>query len=439
MQSLFDTDEFKGYSAQWHSRQAELARRKGYYDGSVYRNVRMTVGPLAPRLYKGIKSLYLPLSRAVDVDAGIIPGHWAWEEDAPDTWEEARKQVFAWSNWITQGVLYCHYGAVFGLSGLKVADVRDLGQVQVIPCSPEYFMLVETDRYNRTPMLGFWLEHVQGPDGKQEYAEVITPQEIRTFIDGKPASIDGRPERYPNALGFVPMVEVKHKETGDPLGECTYQMAIPLLDEVNELASYLADVIKKNVEPQWVISGAEGTDLVKSGDNVWFLPNPQAKAMPLVGNVDIAGVAEFIDRIAANVNGALPELAYDELKQKAQIATATIELQLGELVLKIKRCRPNYDQGLIEALRMAGRAAATMGLGDVAVLDDEALALDDDRPVLPVNPLDQIALESARLGLEMQKSMSEGDGLMGASASSATGQRDRSLDSGGNDGNGIQS
>lgn len=430
MDSIFSTDEFKSYASRWHSRQAELTRRKGYYDGSVYRNVRMTIGPLAPRLYKGIKSLYLPLSRAVDVDAGIIPGEWAWEEDAPDVWDAARQQIFDWSNWRTQGVLYVHYGAVFGLSGLKVADVRDMAQVQVIPCSPEYFMLVETDRYNRTPMLGFWLEHQHNDAGDlQEYAEVITPAEIRTFLDGKPASIEGRPERYPNELGFVPMVEVKHKETGDPLGECTYQLAIPLLDEVNELASYLADVIKKNVEPQWVISGAEGTDLVKSGDNVWFLPNPQAKAMPLVGNVDIGGVAEFIDRIAANVNGALPELAYDELKQKAQIATATIELQLGELVLKIKRCRPNYDQGLIEALRMAGRAAATMGLGDVAVLDDEALSFDEERPVLPVNPLDKIALESAELSLEMQRSMGQGDGLMGQ----ASGQRDRSLDGGGRD------
>lgn len=431
MDSIFSTDEFKPYASRWHARQQELERREHYYDGSVYRKVSTALGPLAPRLYKGIKSLYLPLSRAVDVDAGIIPGGWAWEEDAPEAWDTARKQVFDWSNWRTQGVLYVHYGAVFGLSGLKVADVRDLGQVQVIPCSPEYFMLVETNRYNRTPALGFWLEHQTGPDGnKQEYAEVITPDEIRTFIDGKPAGIDGRPERYPNELGFVPMVEIKHKETGDPLGECTYQLAIPLLDEVNELASYLADVIKKNVEPQWVISGAEGTDLVKSGDNVWFLPNPQAKAMPLVGNVDIGGVAEFIDRIAANVNGALPELAYDELKAKTQIATATIELQLGELVLKAKRCRPNYDQGLIEALRMAGRAAATMGLSDISVLDDESLTFDEERPVLPVNPLDKIALESAELGLEMQRSMGQGDGMMGSGAS---GQRDRSLDNGGSD------
>ncbi|TXH11549.1 MAG: hypothetical protein E6R03_14275 [Hyphomicrobiaceae bacterium] len=202
MNSIFSTDEFKAYSNQWHSRQAELSRRKGYYDGSVYRNVRLTIGPLAPRLYKGIKSLYLPLSRAVDVDAGIIPGDWAWEEEAPEAWDVARQQIFDWSNWRTQGVLYVHYGAVFGLSGLKVADVRDLGQVQVIPCSPEYFMLVETNRYNRTPMLGFWLEHQHNDKGElQEYAEVITPDEIRTFIDGKPAGIDGRPERYPNALG----------------------------------------------------------------------------------------------------------------------------------------------------------------------------------------------------------------------------------------------
>lgn len=413
MDSLWNLAEFKPYASQWHHRHKELDRREGYYDGSVYRDMKKRfgdLGVLTPRLYKGIKTLYLHLFRAVDVDAGLIPGGWAWEEGAPDAWEAARKQVFDWSKWRTQGVLYVHYGAQFGLSGIKVADVREMGQIQLVPCSPEYFMLVPTSSYDPTPSMAFWLEHREIDGEKVEYAEIVTPDLVRIFVNGKPAPMDGLEAEYPNELGFVPYVEVKHKETGDPLGEATYQMAIPLLDEVNELASYLADIIKKHAEPQWAISGAEASDVVKSGSNVWFLP-AGAKAEPLVANVDIGGVGEFLDRIDANVKSSLPELAFDELKSKTQIATATLEIQLMELTIKIKRCRPNYDQGLIDALRMAGRAAATMGLGDIVVLDDEALTFDEARPVLPVNELDQIALENAKMGLEANRRMASGDGM----------------------------
>ncbi len=222
-----------------------------------------------------------------------------------------------------------------------------------------------------------------------------------------PFGFDGREAEYPNELGFVPFVEVRHVETGEALGECTFQKAIPLLDEVNRLASQLAEIVSRHAEPQWAVIGAEASDLVKSGDNVWFIPQG-GDVRPLVAGIDITGVLAFIQEIRDQVHGALPELAFDELRKKDQIATATLELQLMELVLKIRRIRPNYDQGLVNALRLAGRAAATMGLSDVAVLDDEALALDGERAVLPMDPETAMRLEGQRLELEMQRALVEG-------------------------------
>ena len=71
-----------------------------------------------------------------------------------------------------------------------------------------------------------------------------------------------------------------------------------------------------------------------------------------------------------------------------------------ELVLKVKRCRPNYDKGLKLALQMAGKAAKTMSLPEIAVLDDEELRFDDERTILHVDEEGQIKLEIARLELE---------------------------------------
>ena len=104
----------------------------------------------------------------------------------------------------------------------------------------------------------------------------------------------------------------------------------------------------------------------------------------------------------------MPELAFDDIKRKDQIATATLELQLMELVLKIKRIRPNYDQGLADALRLAGRAGSTMQLPGIAVLDSEQLSFDANRDVLPLDRQTSIALELQEISLEQMKGVAGG-------------------------------
>lgn len=426
--SIFGLDEFKPLENQWLARSHELARRASYYDGSIYSKQRdrlMGMGRRVPdRFYRGIKPLYLPLARAVDVDTGIVPGAWAWpsEEDLPDgvslaqlmAWKAGRKLLFDMSHWQRRGVLYVHNGAVFGVSGLRVANVRTRQEIQLCPCSPQNFMLVEADEYDSTPVMAIWIEHRTVAGAIVEYAEVIEPGRVRTFLDGMPKGVAGRLPEYPNELGFVPFVEVAHMETGAVLGESTFQKTIPLLDEVNELASYLADVIRKHTDPQWIATGVEPVELHR-GDNTWFLP-AGASADTVTPDLDIDGVLAFLQEIRRNVEGSLPELAFDELKAKDQIATATLELQLMELVLKIKRVRPNYDQGLIDAMRMAGMAAREMGLPEIALLDDDDLTLNEDRPVLPVSRLDEIAVEEAELALKVQEQLSGGEGLTQVSA-----------------------
>ncbi len=405
MSSIFKLDEFKQYEKQWQNRVAELNRRASYYDGSVYSQARKQLDWLAPRLYKGIKPLYLPLSRAVDVDAGIIPGGWELPPDEPksETWKKAMDTVFDWSNWDTDGVLFVHYGAQYGVSGLRIADMRNERMVIVQPVDPMLYMLVDKNMYTPDVQMALWVERRTDSMGEDyEYAEVITPESIRTYKDGQPEGFDEREPEYKNELGFVPYVEVRHIETGKPLGECTFQKSIDLLNEVNEIASYLADIIKKNADAQWAIFGAEPSDLQHSGEVVWFFPQG-ADAKPLVPGIDIDGVLEFIKEIAQNVTASLPELAFDDLRRKDQIATATLELQLMELVLKVRRTRPNYDRGLTQALRMAGRAAATMSLSEIAVLDDEELRFDDQREILPSDPEQLIKIQMMELELEQMQ------------------------------------
>ncbi|NOK59132.1 MAG: hypothetical protein GFH27_549283n408 [Chloroflexi bacterium AL-W] len=422
MTSLFDKEEFKRYAPLWQQRQKELRRRAAYYDGSVYKSVRQgldalgNLGPaLGTRLYRGTKALFLPLNRAVNVDAGIIPGDWKLPEDQQSRYQAAIDRLMAWSDWDVDGVLYVHYGAQYGITGLKISDLRDARRVVIKPVDPTSYLLAGATLYNPIPQIAIFVEDRLNDQGERyEYGEVITPDFIRTFSDGEPQGFDERPEEYPNALGFVPFVEQKHIENGQQLGECTYQQAIPLLNEVNELSSYLADIIKKHADPQWGVIGAEAGDMVKSSDNIWFLP-PGSDAKAFVAAIDVAGILSFVQEIRDQVMGALPELAFDELKQKTQIATATLELQLMELVLKVKRTRPNYDHGLADALRLAGRAASTMNLTDIAILDDEGLMFDKERPVLPLDRFTELEIEQLELSVEQQRRIGqpgEGSGVI---------------------------
>lgn len=75
--TIFDIEEFKPYQKRWNLRQKELSLRASYYDGSVYRGINeIAIWSLGPRAVKEIKPLFLPLSRAVDIDVGIVGGDW---------------------------------------------------------------------------------------------------------------------------------------------------------------------------------------------------------------------------------------------------------------------------------------------------------------------------------------------------------------------------
>lgn len=402
--SVFELPEFNPLEAAWRDRQMLFAYRQAYYEGTAYRKLELLKRPLGSRLYKGIKGLYLPLHRAVDVAAGITPGGWTWPEGTSAATRAAARTVFEWSQWETDGVLFVHYGSLYGNVLLKVADLREQKTVVVDPIAPTEAMLVTSGQYSKTPKMALTIRQQGSGSDAYEYAEVIEPERIRTYRSGEPYGYDGREAEYPNELGFVPFVEVQHKRIGRSIGENVFARVLPLLDEVNELASYLGDMIRKHVEPQWAALGAEPAEMEKSGENIWFFPEG-SDIKAIVAQLDVAGVLAFLQDVKDEMKAGLPELAFDELRSKDQIATATVELQLMELTLKVKRTRPNYDAGLVEALRMAGRAAQSMGMEDVSILDDAGLSFDPRRPVLPLDPETEMRLEMQRMALDNERAL----------------------------------
>lgn len=390
--SIFDLPEFKPLADRWHARQAEFANRRAYFDGTMYNRVLWLVDGMSSPLARGIRPLYLPCARAVHVDAGIVPGLWSLAPSV-EKFAPALKQVFAMSRWDTEGVLFVHYGAMLGNSGLRVSYLTEGKRVMITPLDPSCFMLVRSSAYSQGTDFAMVVESRIDATGKPfEYAEVLTPDQVHTFRDGAPFAYDDRKASYMHELGAVPVVECQHLNVGKAIGDCAFSKAMLLLDSVNELASNLRSVIEAYKDPQTAIIGVDpmdddvGARVAPTRSNAWYLPMG-ADAKFLVPNLNIAGTLAFIKDMREQVEKSMPELAFDEITRTQAVATSTVELQLLELVLTVRRVRPNYDAAFVSALRLAGRAARVLNMPELAALDSDDLVFDSARPVLPLSDI----------------------------------------------------
>lgn len=392
-------------------RSLKFGRYRRYYDGTIYSDSAFR---LAHKLYSQTKALVSFLARAVDLDVALVPGvmgPWELAEGATQQTIDAQQQLYRWSSWATEGDDWLEDGATLGEAMLKIVPMPEQRMVKMQRLKPEISLLIDNHVDPQTGERNQLLiicdrGATDGSNETYEYGEVITPAEIRTYRDGEPFGYNGNPDRYPNQLGFVPAICTGCDTDKRP----TFSKVLPQLDSVNELASYVADIIGRHIEPQMAAFGVDPNALTKSHEKVWFFPPADARLEPIIAEIDIDGSLAFIESIKGETKANLPELAFDELRAKDQIATETLQVQLIELDAKIWRMRRRFDAALISAHIMAAVALGVYRIADLSAL----LApheLDYQRPVRPISRLEQIREEEAELALEAQRSVFEGEGI----------------------------
>lgn len=408
--TIFQLPEFKPYQARFMQRSIALQRYRQYYTGTIYDD---SAFKLAHKLYAQTKALLSFLARAVDLDVALVPGvmePWALADNTPAAQIEAQATLYEWSSWDTVGDEWLEDGATTGEALLKIVPNEAKARIELQRLKPEICLLTEhlDPATGETVDLALIIDRsaTDAAGTNYEYAEAITPTAIRTYWNGNPHGYNGNPDRYDNPLGFVPVVRAKNDSECRP----TFAKALPQVDSVNELASYLANVIGRHVEPQWAAIGAEQGDLKKDGSNVWFFPDADTKLQAILAEVDIEGALAFVRELKEETKANLPELAFDDLRAKDQIAAETLEIQLIELDAKIWKMRRRYDAALVDAHRMAAMAATVYGLGELATLLAPH-SFDYKRPVRPVSELEQIRLSEARLNLKLLESATGSEGM----------------------------
>lgn len=413
--SIFDLDEYKHLRAAYEARKRRFAKNwryyKAEYSGADTKTQTAAGNYVTSLIEASIKPLFTPLARAVNIDVSLIPGGWQLTEESQ---QAAFGMLLKESRWEIEGDIFVRYGVAMGESGLRIVDDRINKRVYLAPIRPDRYVTQSTSVYDPTPALAIFIDMSVDADGEDvEWAEVITPSTIATFKNGEPMGRGDREASYDNALGFVPLVVAVH-DIGDGVGEPTFDDSIVALDQVNRQATYMAQMIERHAEPQWAAIGAEAGDLEKSGDAVWFFPEG-SDIKAILAAVDFAGLLAFIKEVKEEMKEGLPELAFSKLTGVNRIAAATIELQMAEAVFKIRRLRKYHDQALADAAELAALAAKDMGL-DVGSLHGADIELDSNRPVITIDALTRIEIETARQGQEatamalaQQKILMEGD------------------------------
>jgi len=369
-----------------YERNARYQKNWRYYTNSQYDERR-------PDQFASMRPIFNQVTKIVDVDTRFMMGEVLGVTAAAEA-REALERVWADSDMQQEKYLLGRYGACGGDAFIKVVDNRpwELNpnpdpevpvRLNVLPpdaVAPRY------SPHDRKQMLACKIEYVYGT---QVHKEVLTPTEVVLYDERDP---EREVARYPNRLGFIPVVHIKNLDIGGEFGLCSFHNLVPTIDALNEVASFMVQIIKLYGDPVIVGLGMDRGNLRKQTVDsqgrpqatVWWVPQPDGRFEMLEWRGNVPEVMEFVDRIEAAIRRYTPELALTEVQERQTLSGYALSLHLVELVQKIKEMRGNYFAGLEAANRMALRILELQGRG---VFPDKGNRIKAE-PILPVEQED---------------------------------------------------
>lgn len=373
----------------WDDYQTRLARYEiydGYYHNIAYNTIVSYSQALKvhERLYKHVRGVYNPIMRVVELYVAKIYGGELDIEDAQsgaipietdnDALREAITTLWRASRWGQKKSLYVRNGAKMGDTYLKVIDDIQRGMVYIEPIDPRKIKSIETSPSGTIERveIEYYVNH---NDQLKLYTETITPDTFSTKLDKQPHAFhtNARGEmvdEWRNEYGFVPMVQVMHRDAGMLYGATPYYGSLHKINELNDLASILNDAARKQAQMPLIFKNVRATNQDLGSDNssnsvnrndspakdsvtTLNITGDNADVVPLPPTLDLSSGLANIQAVLEEVERDLPELALHRMRDGGNLTAPGVRSAYDDAISRIREARGNYDSGLVEAQRMA--------------------------------------------------------------------------------------
>lgn len=384
------------------------------------------------------------------------------------------EQVWTWSNWASQKQVAARWLAIYGDLFIKV-----VGRVDPLGTVPPrvYFELIQPEKVTDidTDERGF-LTYVRidtpvwRREGDKQVARTVTEvwdkgnDRFRKWEHEKGERAElkdlGKPEPDVSivdtfGVNFIPIVQIRFRDTGKPRGSGSYAHAFDKITEANRSATRLHQMLFRHNDATMVLraggvdaqmrplpsprignqaGNTASPDTITIGDTKLFRLPGNAELQQLVPNLHYGEALDILNAMMMELEHDLPELAYYRLRDLgSNISGRAVRLLLSDAIDRVNEARGNAESGLVRADQMAltiGKKIKVPSFGFPGTFEDGSFDHSfAARPVLPSDELEdaQAAMLRQSLGVpdsQLQRELGYSDEAIQKMAAEKQAQQD---------------
>lgn len=344
-----------------------------YYNNTAFDDiVKWSRYKLNYNLYRYTRNIFNPVARVVNFYADhVYPGVLSVDgkelpngvqsaiplsHDTPKELAKAIGQTWQWSNWQTKSSLMVKWGGITGNVLIEVVDDLESGRVFYRPMWAEFVPAIKLNAVGELEAYVLEYDALDANGQPYRFAKEVQKDFIAYYRNGQQERV------IPNPYGFVPAVWIKHDDFGGDFGIPAIGQGRGKIDEVNSLASHVADHVHKQINSPRVMwsngtikslfGGTDDDPDFNSRDfdarrDTLMLKGPQdGKTETLVGNLEAQTIIPFLAEQLKEIEKDYPEITmYEKLREMHQVTGPAAAKMMGDVDNKLRNPAANYDAG----------------------------------------------------------------------------------------------